>query len=358
MPYPFLFRTDTQHLFTFTHRLEDEMAKVTRGITTLASKYQALCAVDIQQVRDNLESGMEKFSDILSKDTLDRIQKESVSIHSHVKDLLTEQLTSFNKTFTESKTSHHQLQTKIDALADALRKQTTRLEEVSQSATATTNNEALEKKLEAIEKKMQEQYPYVTGMLDGLTNRAEQQTTSMGRVAHVISDTIKEDRNRWTKRIQQVTSDLSSNQKAIIEIKNDATSLKKTIHDHQIYVGATLVKQQSKISTLDNIVDRMDRIEKNVSYLKSKLEVMEPGHHLALKEIRNRTTTGDKRSYEEMTSNTISSGDNDSTSQLQKLDFKLSSLVEYMHQFKSTVLSPGFPRKLDETLQEMEACLQ
>jgi chromosome segregation ATPase len=291
-------------------------------------------------------------------DTLERIQKESDSIHSHVKDLLDNQLTNFNKNFTESKNFQYQLQTKIDTLANSLRQQTERLEEVSRSEAATTNNKALEEKLEAIEKKMQDQYPYVTGMLDGLTNRADQQSTTISSVAHVISETIKDDRSKAAKRMQQMTSDINSNQMAMTDIKNETTVLKKTISDYQISMGAALVKQQSKLSTLDSIVDRMDQVEKNVSYLKSKLEAMEPVHQLALKEIKNSITTGDKRPHEVMSGNGTSDDDSGSTSQIQQLDFKLMNLVKYMHQFKSTVLNPSFPQKLDDTLQEMEACLQ
>ncbi|KAI8097756.1 uncharacterized protein BX664DRAFT_383991 [Halteromyces radiatus] len=118
--------------------------------------------------------------------------------------------------------------------------------------------------------------------------------------------------------------------------------------------------------------ERLDKLEENVTHIFSKLAVLEPRLKLEYNELKkmvntvNRGSTpvsdstvkvGEKRERDDM-DDSLEPRLEAMEENYQRLDLKLTSLIGFIHQFRNTVLNPGFPDTLENGLLEMEACLK
>ncbi|KAI8331480.1 hypothetical protein BC941DRAFT_438481 [Chlamydoabsidia padenii] len=360
-------------------QLESVMSGVVQGITALATKYQALYTVDIEHVRQNLESGMEKFSQILSLDTLERIRQESIRISDQVKETTDAQDKKLDTLRSSAQSAQQDLKAKIDGLQQNIQTQLNRTD--SKVTLNQTEVDTLSTKLSALEKKTQDDHQHALGLIDGMSERVQGQSISTGRISRIISETTKEDRANMLKRMDNFANDLSRNIKLMMALKDDMAALRIMVDKYQQESTAKnknlSLESPDVITTIQQNGVRLRELEATLNELSSKQKFAESSSSSQadvyllgkstferLEKLSSKITAmesqyqemtkvaGEKRSHQEMMN-----GDG-LADQIRKLDFKISSMIEYIHQFRSTVLNPDFPTKLDQTLQDLESCLQ
>ncbi|ORZ05464.1 hypothetical protein BCR42DRAFT_180718 [Absidia repens] len=407
-----------------------EQATSVEGISEIADKYKELFSTGLKQVREEIEGAMIKYGDILSKDTLGQINKESARLTEQLTSITDKQAENLQTLGSDLKVKTQRLDNKFDevkAAMDAHSQDSVKLFAANNKCVQTSAT--IDNKITKLQRKMDEMSTHFEKRITSTASQTESQTTAMEKISTVISDKLKEDKESFIRRLEELQGDRQTDKKVLETLKSEFKAIKKQLEllsrnetvpatpspshfqtQSQTHPSASLgdkelVSMKSNIAslqlkckelfqlintlaesgttpitsmeTMENLkvkmsLQRLDDVEKNVVYLLSKVEVMEPRYKLDFAEVKKMLETkgvlskdqqipslGDKRSHEIMARGT---DDEDRILRLEeevkRVDFKLASLVEYIHRFRSNVLHPTFPDKLDTGLQHMEEVLK
>lgn len=132
--------------------------------------------------------------------------------------------------------------------------------------------------------------------------------------------------------------------------------------------------RNSSLATLTDMVKRVDNMNREISLLKNRmdmstlsLDVKYKEIERTIKELQSDADEGIDRKRPRVESDAdkggafsapVNNNIKELEKQIQSLEIKHQHLVEFVHQFRQTVLNPQFPGRLEEVVKQIEETLQ
>ncbi|KAI8336269.1 hypothetical protein BC941DRAFT_428779 [Chlamydoabsidia padenii] len=390
-----------------------EQNKATKLVAQIANQYKDTFSMGLEDIRERIEESMVKFGSILSKDALDQINQRSSELSTKLIKITNEQDDKIKKITNSMNSTIRGYDEKLNQLDKTIAECSKTADRLNNSnihfIQAIANNS---NKLKAYQQKQDENHAKIKKDMESLRERIVRNTTALEKLSADLTRSVRDDMETMSREMYKLQRDQHESKRSREKLESHYQIIKQQVTDiikNKNSNGSTsastssttkmeynnlklmLDQQEQKLNEFQNMVTtlvrnnkaplsasdnktttttttRLDDLEKHMTELLSKVEVVQKqiDDNKEVTKKESTTIVGVKRPLESVDDVLPTDGGDISKDdklksmeiELKRMDNKISSLAEYVYQFRPTILDPGFPQKLENTMHHFESCLK
>ncbi|CAO3589205.1 unnamed protein product [Absidia cylindrospora] len=205
-----------------------EQSTAVKCITEIADRYRELFSFGMDAVREGIEEATAKFGSVISKDTLDQINKESKVISERLATFNNDQQKKITQLADDIKGKVRHLEGKHDRLKETTDKHSKMMDRLSAASTNSIKKISDGcNKLQTINKTHDELHKKLDNRLDQLNVHVNDYKIKMERVSKELTKAVERDMGYLSGKMKDAQKSISDNKHTLRSYKSDFAAIRQ-----------------------------------------------------------------------------------------------------------------------------------